>query len=458
MLDGSRPLATARRAASAALVTGLLVAAMGAPPAGAATSSTLLYSTDGGATWASEVTVAPGGTVQVRQWFDNDGTTSESAASVRTQLPAGFTRQPGSTEVCLNPTTTDPLSPDPSHERCVASLESAVWSGANLQVSPGAGHYGESNASTVGSLAHGRYRYLNLHHCASRNPSATDPNLTHVGFVPSGNSSETVIRPTTNVSNTADPALVCDRHPNWVAAGGANVLQTFDLLGNRYLNLHECTYSRTNPNVTVSHFLGPNAGTNVGNTPNAAPTCTPPGGAWSVEESGVQSLDLRSGRYLHLVNCIVARPNPFRYLTRAVAPRAPTSVSATATPPASSCQLISPITWQIQYPRTLDLVDPTRGAGYVAYTLTAPPAPTPQACEVDPTGGAEEFGQEGSLVSTPSGVRSSMGAITVDWSLLDDPCPTDPIPVVDPLVLGLGAAAGGGALYLRHRRRGAVVS
>jgi hypothetical protein len=112
-----------------------------------ATDTTLEYSTDGGQTWSSDVTAPAGATVLVRHGFANLGTAAETSASIATQIPDGFEIDPGSTEVCLGT--------DLGSAACVAAQETAVWSDGDLQVSPGAGHGAESNASVAGALATG---------------------------------------------------------------------------------------------------------------------------------------------------------------------------------------------------------------------------------------------------------------------------------------------------------------
>src|SRR6202020_1869330 len=80
-------------------------------PAGAAPSSNLVFSVDGGTTWSANVNAAPGQTVFAREFYDNDTDANITAASVSTTLPTGFSLVAGSTEVCLNPGTTDPTNP-----------------------------------------------------------------------------------------------------------------------------------------------------------------------------------------------------------------------------------------------------------------------------------------------------------------------------------------------------------
>ena len=103
----------ARRPIAAGLLTTLALAgsALVTEPASAATTQDVVYSTDGGTTWTTTPTVAPGATVLVRQWFDNTDDLHATAASETTTLPARFTHN-GTTQVCLNPSTTTITSPN----------------------------------------------------------------------------------------------------------------------------------------------------------------------------------------------------------------------------------------------------------------------------------------------------------------------------------------------------------
>jgi len=323
-------LRAVRKVALAAAAAGVLSATVGVGTAGAATSSTLLYSTDGGASWSSSATVAPGGTVLVRQWYDNDGSAAETGASLSTTIPDGFTLNGGSTQVCSNPSTTNPTSPNSSELECAASNEGSVWSGSDLQVSPTAGLFGQSNGLTSGILEMGKKRYINLHEC-TYNSVATPLEF----FIHNADAGNAAFRAGTNASNSADGAVSC----------GSGIA-----------------------------------------------------GTWNNQAVG------------------------------------------------SSVQAI-------------DLLDATRGHGYVEYALTAPPGPTPEACAANPSAGSEAFAQDGSLTSTPSGAKASSGTITVDWTLLSEPpCPEDPIPLVDPMVAGAGLVAVAGAGFVLYRRRDTAVA
>lgn len=443
-------------------------------PAGAATSTNLLYSTDGGATWSSNATVPAGGTVLVRQWFDNDGSANETAASLRTTVPVGFSRQGGSTQVCLNPSTTNPSTPNATERRCATSAEGSVWSGSALQISPSAGHFGESNGSTSGDAVAGRKRYLNLHQCRwtwdETGVADTDTLVLWTNVA-----TNAAFRAGSNVKNIADSAPTCGAGASGYAlqppaSADLTGVQAIDLLGNRYLNLHQCAYNRPTDSDNFSAAIGSGVGsaaatgTNASNAPDASVSC---GGGNAFFNPGpglsrVQTFDLSANRYLHLHTCTYRRtgadtdlfsvgvntvPDP-AYRARSEASNSPTSTLSCGAGVAPFQGDGSP--WRGV--ATFDLLDTARGRGYVQYALTAPAAPSPQAC-AGAFNGTEAFTQDGTYQSAQTSTLTSSGNLTVDFSALADPCPVDPIPTVDPVVGGaLVAVAGAGYLLYRRTR------
>ena len=471
------PLAKPRRWRSGRvlLVVGIVAAlsagVFSSTPAGAATSSTLLYSTDGGTTWSANATVAAGGTVLVRQWYDNTGSTAETAASLRTTGPSAFTRQSGSTKICLNPSTSNFTSPSSSELVCANSSEGSVWSGSALQISPSAGFYGESNGSTSGQTAWGRKRYLNLHQCIWRYSNATSDQMNTFTDVFTGTSWDAY----TNVSNTADSTANCGNGASgWTYQTSTNTsrVRAMDLLGNGWLNLHQCVYEASSSDTARRTYFATtggtvNSATNTSNTADTAPGCGP--GAATVPpvagQTGVKAISIASNRYLHLHQCVwtntaAGRENrntslidttpgaPF-YSAGSTASNSPTSTVACGTSAGSYSSTPAASLTGVQ---TLDLLDTARGAGYVEYSLTAPATPSPAAC-AGSFAGTEAFSQTGTYQSAQTSTATSTGNLTVDFSALSDPCPTNPIPAVDPLVGGaILAVAGAGYLLYRSNR------
>ena len=131
-------------------------------------TSNLVFSVDNGATWSANVNAAPGQTVIAREYYDNDTSANITGASVTTSLPSGFSLVAGSTEVCLNPGTTDPTNPT-SELACNTQTggaapndeggpidESSVWSGSNLSISPTAGRSDSRPMARVASWPRAR--------------------------------------------------------------------------------------------------------------------------------------------------------------------------------------------------------------------------------------------------------------------------------------------------------------
>lgn len=465
------PLAKRRRWRSgrvllvAGIVAALSAGALAPTPAGAATSSTLLYSTDGGTTWSSTATVPAGGTVLVRQWYDNDGSAPETAASLRTTVPTGFSLQGGSTRICLNPSTTNPTSPNDTERRCAASNEASVWSGSALQISPSAGFHSESNGSTSGSAVPGRKRYLNLHQCSwFKNTGNVD--LTNLFTTVADGSAWDA---GTNVSNTANASVSCGAGAgDWNVLSSRSAVRAIDLLGNRFLNLHQCGYawasggSDRSTTMIDSADTAFSAGTDASGTADGAPSC----GAGTTARpprpgtTGVKALDISANRYLHLHQCVwqsISEADRATSLIDTIG-EVPFRAGSTASNSASST-LTCGDGGSVYVPGTtfdgvasFDLLDTARGRGYAQYALTAPASPSPAACAGAFTG-TEAFTQDGTYASTQTPTQTSTGNLTVDFSALSEPCPVDPIPTVDPVVGGaLVAVAGAGYLLYRRTR------
>jgi hypothetical protein len=461
-----------RKVVGAAVASGIFALAIGVDAAGAASSSTLQYSTDGGTTWSSSASVAPGDAVLVRQWFDNDGDVAEADASITTSLPSGFSLVGGSTQVCLNPSTTSVASPDASELLCAAADEGAVWAGSDLQVSPSAGHYGEDDGATVGELAFGRKRYLNLQSCAYRTATTW---FNAIIPAPAGGAQFDGL---TEVSNTAATALACgpagaaDTY-TYTLATASSGYEVLPLLGRQHLNLHQCSYLYlsqdwySNWTTNTSGGAAYDAGTNTSSTADAALSCggVTSGYAYQASASGLQALELDE-RYLNLHQCTYwdvpdstwytsINPTPFGGATF----DAGTNVSATPDtsptcgPPGTSYTFDSTTSAAL----ALDLLDTDRAGGYVEYEVTAPTTPTASACAAGlPI--TEQVTQDGALTSDPSGLRTTSGTIDIDWSGEAAFCEALGIPMVDGRVLAAGAVAlaAVGAGCVAHRRRSVV--
>lgn len=449
-----------RRVASLIVAASSLIAlgisAVGALPAAAAPTSTLVFSVDGGATWSANVTAAPGQTVIAREYYDNDTPATIDGAQVTTTLPTGFSLVTGSTEVCLNPGTTDPTTP--SNELACntgtgqggAIDEAAVWSGQNLAISPTAGIYGQPTNQTVGPLAMGKTRYLNLNQCNFGNSSGISNLLTQ--WVDTSNAGG-VFDAGTNMSNTAQATPTCGPGADgYVPEPENDAVGAFDLLGHQFLNIDQCMYNNPNAYTTLvdtSNSGGAfDPGSNASNTAQTTQTCGP-GAANYVNvpaNSGVSSLDVLDNRYVNLDDCtynaaqsynalVASTPNSGGAFDTGTDAANTAQTTLTCGPGAGGYAESAPNSGLL----SLDTLDTTRGQGFVQWSMTAPsPATT------------TTYTEDGQLTGSGTGDPSTSGTITIDASV--------GTPLANPWVLG-GIAAGLGlaaAAVITVRRRRAT--
>jgi hypothetical protein len=434
-----------------AATSGLMALGIGtlaAGPAAAVPSSNLVFSVDGGTTWSANVNAAPGQTVIAREYYDNDTSATIAGASVTTSLPSGFTLVAGSTEVCLNPGTTDPTNPTselecntqtggaPPNDEGGPIVESSVWSGSNLTISPTAGLFGQPTNGTAGPLAMGKTKFLNLDYCDYTND--TDDYSTTVD--PSGNPP---FDAATNTSDTAT-AVSCGAGTGGYHGNGFRV-ENSDLLGQSTYNLEQCDYVNATPN-NFSIFVAPMAGTIASNSAATAPTCGPiatPGYGFVSVNSGVEALDLLDNRYVNLDQCVYVH-SPDIYTADVDTSNAggafDTGTDASNTPQtADTCGAgaggYAPSAANNGF-IALDTLDTTRGQGFVQWSMTAP---TP--------GTTTTYTEDGQLTGSGTGDPTTSGTITIDASV--------GTPLANAWVIGggLGALGLATAAYVVIRRR-----
>jgi hypothetical protein len=389
-----------------ACVVGLVALAgaaglIGASPASAAPTTSLVYSTDSGSTWVTNPTLTSGQQVLVREYYNNDTSATIPATSLTTSLPAGFTLVAGSTTVCLNPGTTDPTHPtaelacNTDAGQGGAINEGAVWSGGTLTISPTAGLLTQPTNATSGILQVGEFKYLSLDQCAY-DGSVAQP---LVYAVPSTGNTPPFSAGTT-ASNTAQAAPVCGPGTSAYAAQAANSgVANISLLGQRYLNLDQCFYDNsgivftqlvsTTPNAP-NHFT---AATTASNTQPASQTCGAGAGAWAYQagNSGIANVDLLGNSTLNLDQCAFdgTVQDPITYFVPHT-PNPPFSAAtgASGSSPASPTCGVGTTGYAPQAANSgvanIGLVDPTRGQGFVQFAMTAPTVTStitePQTC------------------------------------------------------------------------------
>jgi hypothetical protein len=370
--------------------------ALGVAPAQAGTTGVLMYSTDGGATWSSTAMAAPGRQVLVRAWYDNEDPRAHTGSSIVVTLPAGYRRVAGSTRACLNPSTKAgaEATPDDTELVCDTSPgqggpidEHAVWAGSTLTVSPTAGLFGQPTGTTVGFMAMGKKRYLDLVQCGYQTPRAGVPGAdTTAQLIGQIGSRGNAVARTDASDMPVDAAAACGSGQGRTATLAQNTYaESLDLLGRRYLNLDQCGY-RTGADTTSIWIAPPGAfgtGTGTSNTPaTPAPVCGPGKGTVTpfAPDDAALALDMLVNRYLNLQQC--------GYVTGAGGPDADTVIDALGSPPfatgtnagefpvsAPSCGAGDAATVPVaadDRALALDTLDTTRGAGYVQFAMTAP--------------------------------------------------------------------------------------
>lgn len=378
----------------------------------------LVYSTDGGSTWTTDPVVDAGANLRVRVFSHNRRDLPAAAAQFGTTLPAGFSRVPGSTRVCLSPGTTVATHPlaeqvcNNSAGQGGAVNEGAVWSGSNLTISPSAGLFGQPVGATSGYLAAGKDKYLNLHQCVrTSNAPGYDWITVAIDDPIAGD-----WYAGTNSSNTADNAYDCGAN-SWPTTSISDV-QNIELLGKRYVNLHQCAHyypDATNGNRWITTLVNDSAqwgstGTNTANTSDSVVGCAHPSG-WTYYPSfsNVQPLDTLTNRYINVHECNRYQSSPSVYTSLFIAnPPASgwgTGTKASNTPDAAlNCPAVSGWTnhTTLSDYQVLDTLDTNRGQVFVEFEMTAP---TPQM--------QTDYAHDAELTGTSTDDQSIEDSITV---------------------------------------------
>ena len=297
-------------------------------------SAGVQFSTDG-ATFSDDLSASAGEDVWVRINYDNVGDLAANNAQASVTLPAGVQFVPGSTRTVLAPVPSEMVA-NTDAGQSGAIDESAVWTGDTLTISPQAGLYGQAIDATAGVLEIGKKAFINLHDChyfngierffvtadsgiSGTNVSNTmDAAAACAGVVGGHGNAGQELRSdsllgqrylnyheghynfltdhiyknadgtATRTSNTVDAAF------NLAGTAGAHILhpdshfENLDLLGNRYINLHEGRYQSGGDTISVNLAAG---GTNTSNAPDAAASLPATMGAYSLIDSAALALD-----------------------------------------------------------------------------------------------------------------------------------------------------------------------
>lgn len=342
------------------------------------------FSDDDGATFNDAITITDGDTFVQRFYFDNTGDAPGTGTSITATLPAGFTRVPSSTTVCLEPTPGEVIC-NTDAGMGGAIDESTVWSGQDLTISPTAGLLAEAIGATAGILEIGKKRYFNLHECHYFN-GATDRFFINADPAIAG----------TNVSNTLDAAAACAAAASGYGLAGATV-RAADLLGHRFLNYHECEYLFLTDRIWLNTD---GTATRASNVIDGGANCAGTAGAHILvpAESQVDNVDLLGNRYLNLNECVYSNGSE----AFAVNATSGNNTNGSATPDADAVCLPTAVAHSLiaDYNIAYDLLDTARGRGYVEVEVTATP-------------GAGDYVQNVAIDGNEFAQDTDMGTVTV---------------------------------------------
>ncbi|MDA8019295.1 MAG: hypothetical protein MPN21_17785 [Thermoanaerobaculia bacterium] len=304
-----------------------------------------------------DVTPLIGENFLTRIYFDNTGNANGTGAQITTTLPPGFERVPGTTRVCIEPTAGEVICNTDSGQGGPID-EAMVWSGDTLSIAPAAGLREVAPDATMGALSIGQQRYLNIHEChyydgfSDRLFLTLDQGMTG-----------------TNVSNTIDTVATCEpvAHGRNLVGGAVT---TLDLQGNHYLNIHECQYDFFFVD-RIFLFGSGFTSTSASNQMDPAISCLPTAGGHSLlpGESHLQTLDFASQRYLNLHECVLL--NGTDHIAQVAGAGNGTNASDSADTMAVCPAMSGAHNLVAGAFAALDLLDPTRGRGFVEYRVIA---------------------------------------------------------------------------------------
>ena len=299
----------------------------------------------------------PGEVFTARIYYENIGSAGATGASISTTLPAGYTLVADTTRVCRETSAGVTVCNDDPDQGGPIN-EAAVWSGQTLTIAPMAGINSEPTDAASGVLDIGRKRYLNVHECHYYN-GISDRLFLNVDQGQTG----------TNVSDTMDTTPICGAAAHGGTLVGGRV-STFDLHTGRYLNLHECQYHFF---FTDRIFLAGNdyAGTNIGTIVDSVLSCAPIAGSHKLlaAESNIMSLDLAGKRYLNLHECVLQNLGDHIGITAGGSNGTNASDEAddlVECPSSSGAHTL--VTGSVA---SMDMLDASRGGGYVEFQVTA---------------------------------------------------------------------------------------
>jgi uncharacterized repeat protein (TIGR01451 family) len=331
---------------------------------------------------SDNISVNEGDTVTVRVKYDNTGNQTVTAVNIKDSIPVGFTYVPGSTKNCLVPTTAETVC-DSGNATQKDSLFTALTGTSGT--SPTAGLYdaadigatGTDYGANTGLLEIGKKRYLNLNVCYYY---GTD---SYVEYTDNGSLTGFVAG--TKVSNLTQNLVNCGTGGFGYNYNSSNSgVQNLDLLNKKYFNLNQCSYADTVDSYTNLIDGLPttnwNAGTNTSNISQTVNNCGIAGYGYGVDSniSALKSMNLIGNRYINLAKCTYyngSRPHYISAIDNITNSQYAANTSISNTPTTISCgagQAGHPLESVSTNIQNLDLLDTTRGKGYIEYKMIAP--------------------------------------------------------------------------------------
>jgi uncharacterized repeat protein (TIGR01451 family) len=367
-----------------------------------------LFSKDGAA-FLSDLTgqnaINPNQEVTVRLAYDNRATGAGQGASITTVLPPNFTLVAGTTRNCITPSATETVCNTDAGQGG-AIQENAVWNGNNLTISPTAGLYDVPGNQTSGTLEMGKKRYLHLDSCSARLNNAYNENMF-------------LIREAGNTLFTGLPdcGSTFDLRNSSFAAYNAGSRISVDLLGKKYVEMTSCSArlssggqeSPVNQNLYATLSAKNTAGSV---SADCAATFDLRNSALAAYNNGTNgTISLSGGRYLNQVGCSARIFNRFNQNMFTIA-----NPGTTASPngggtcadmfdlrnaPGTAFNTANGSSYAV------DLLDATRGKGYIEFRMRAPQATGMYSNTASLGGGTVVTVQDGGQIEIKSSGTSS---------------------------------------------------
>jgi Bacterial Ig-like domain len=335
-----------------------------------------------GTTENDNISVNGGDNVTVRLKYNNTGNQTVTAANIKDSLPAGFAYVPGSTKNCLVPTTAETVC-DSGDANQKDSLFTALT--GPIGISPTAGLYDAADTGATGTaynansglLEIGKKRYLNLNQCYYYT------SFTYSNWI--NNTSLVNMNAGTNVSNSIQPSVSCGSGDNgYINSSNYSSVQVLDLQNKKYLNLNQCVHNLASPSDSYTNLVNNNGtvwntGTNASNVPQFTNVCALgyPGYVLNNKYSNVKPLQVLSNRYINLAHCGYSNGSDntvgaIDNITNASIAGNTSTSNAPTTLSCGSGQAGATYQAPTSGIQNLDLLDQTRGQGYIEYKMTAP--------------------------------------------------------------------------------------